>query len=74
MIRSRPFCNAAGTAHCSSSGLTLAEPAGLNVMVPKDLSNAIKHLDDQDLDRLLAVAVADARLSLRRQERQVNRA
>ncbi len=30
-------------------------------MMPKDLPNAIKHLDDQDLDRLLAVAVAEAK-------------
>jgi len=27
-------------------------------VLPKDLPNAIKHLDDQDLDRLLAVAAA----------------
>ena len=30
-------------------------------VLPKDLPNAIKHLDDQDLDRLLAVAVAEAK-------------
>ena len=30
-------------------------------VLPKDLPNAIKHLDDQDLDRLLAVAAAEAK-------------
>jgi hypothetical protein len=30
-------------------------------VLPKDLPNAMKHLDDQDLDRLLAVAVAEAK-------------
>ena len=30
-------------------------------VLPKDLPNALKHLDDQDLDRLLAVAVAEAK-------------
>lgn len=30
-------------------------------VLPKDLPNAIKHLDDQDLDRLLAAAAAEAK-------------
>jgi hypothetical protein len=30
-------------------------------VLPKDLPNAVKHLNDQELDRLLAVALAEAK-------------
>ena len=35
-------------------------------VLPKDLPNAVKHLDDEELDRLLAVALAEAKRRGRR--------
>jgi DNA invertase Pin-like site-specific DNA recombinase len=36
-------------------------PASSRYILPKDLSNAIKHLIDEELDRLLTVALAEAK-------------
>ena len=35
-------------------------------VLPRDLPNAVKHLDDEELDRLLAVALAEAKRRGRR--------
>jgi DNA invertase Pin-like site-specific DNA recombinase len=38
----------------------VATPSPCHVL-PKDLPNAVKHLDDEELDRLIAVALGEAK-------------
>ena len=39
----------------------VSSPDGPRHVLPKDLSNAIKHLNDEELDRLLVVTLAEAK-------------
>ena len=48
-------------AEVAATAATVVSSEKRRHVLPKDLPNAIKHLDDQDLDRLLAVAVAEAK-------------
>ena len=48
----------------------VSSPREQRHILPKDLPSAIQHLDDEDLERLLAVTLAEAKR--RRKNRQAN--
>ena len=60
-LRVHPQKLGCGPARCSSSTCAGPEAHEARHVLPKDLPNAVKHLNDEELDRLLVVTLAEAK-------------